>query len=421
MNLKAHLKLVALVAGVAGLAACSDFLTVENPGPLKDEQLNTPSAMPGLVVGMSFELSRGLDEVLQNSSIMGDDLYHGGSYGDQGLFNRGIIRKEDVDQMWGEMHRARWVAEHGIERMKTVLGTGFDSSPLAVRAYVYAGLANRLLGEHVCDAVIDGGPKQPITVHFQRAEAHFTEALRVTGNLPVGTAGQRALKDSLTRVATGGRASVRAWLGNWTDAALDAAQVPTAYVFSAVFSTNTPEEDNDLVFETGHPRFEYTVYNTRWAQVFGDPRVPWDTSKTEGGDIQPGQDGQTPFFQQRKFNGLDSDVPMVKGTEMLMLRAEAALRAVPPDVPGAMALINQQRAFYDPGGSVLPPLSATTEAEAWPILQNERAAVLWIEGRRFWDLRRWNGEPPPIQNTFLNQRGKCIPVSENEEQSNPNF
>ena len=64
----------------------------------------------------------GLDEVLQNSSVMGDDLYHGGSYGPQGLFNRGVILKEDVNGMWGEMHRARWVAESGIERMKQVLG-----------------------------------------------------------------------------------------------------------------------------------------------------------------------------------------------------------------------------------------------------------------------------------------------------------
>jgi hypothetical protein len=104
---------------------------------------------------------------------------------------------------------------------------------------------------------------------------------------------------------------------------------------------------------------------------------------------------------------------------MLMLRAEAALRA--RDVLGAMALINQQRAFYDPTGTALPPLSAATEAEAWPILQHERGAALWIEGRRFWDLRRWNSAPPPIQNTFLNGRATCIPVSENEEQSNPNF
>lgn len=101
-----------------------------------------------------------------------------------------------------------------------------------------------------------------------------------------------------------------------------------------------------------------------------------------------------------------------------MLRAEERLRA--DDVAGAMALINQQRAFYNTTQNPLPPLTATTAAEAWPIFQKERAAVLWIEGRRFWDLRRWNAEAPPIENTYLDTRDKCIPISENEEQSNPN-
>ena len=30
------------------------------------------------------------------------------------------------------------------------------------------------------------------------------------------------------------------------------------------------------------------------------------------------------------------------------------------------------------------------------------------------------GEPPPIKNTFLDNRDKCIPISENERLSNPN-
>jgi hypothetical protein len=134
--------------------------------------------------------------------------------------------------------------------------------------------------------------------------------------------------------------------------------------------------------------------------------------------VQVGQDGRTPFFRQRKYNGLGADVPLTKGTEMLMLRAEERLRA--GDVDSAMTLINLQRAFYSTTQNPLPALTATTEAEAWPILKTERAAVLWMEGRRLWDLRRWNAEAPPIKDTFLDDRDKCIPVSENEEQSNSN-
>jgi hypothetical protein len=358
---------------------------------------------------MSFDLSRSMDAVTQESSIMGDDLFHGGSYAAEGLFNRGIIRSEDVNGLWGAMHRARWVAEAGVERMKTVLDTAFDHSPLAARAYIYAGLANRILGEHVCDAVYDGGPAEDFTTHFARAEQEFTDALQIAANVT-----PTSVKDSLSRVAYGGRASVRAWQGDWANAVLDAQQVPTNYVFVAFFSTNTGAENNDLVFETNN-RLEYTVYGTQWAQVFGDKRVPWDTVKT-GGNVQVGQDGRTPFFRQKKYVGLGAFIPLVKGTEMLMLRAEAALRN--NDVPGAVALMNQQRAFY-----TLPALSPTptTPAEAWPVLQKERAAVDWLEARRFWDLRRWNAEPVPIKNTYLDGRDKCIPISLNEMQSNLNL
>jgi hypothetical protein len=153
--------------------------------------------------------------------------------------------------------------------------------------------------------------------------------------------------------------------------------------------------------------------------VFKDPRVPWDTVKTTSGALMVGQDGRTTFFRQRKYTTLASDIPLVKGTEMLMVRAEAALRA--SDVAGAMTLINQQRAFYNTTATPLPALTATTAAQAWPILQKERGAVTWLESRRLWDLRRWNAEAPPVQHTFLNSRDKCIPISQNERQSNPNL
>jgi hypothetical protein len=397
--------------GLTLLTACN-VLDVSNPGPIDDSDLSKASAMPGLVTGMAFDLSRAIDAVTQETAIMADELYHGGSYAAEGLFNRGIVRSEDVNGMWGELHRARWVAESGIERMKTVLDAQFDQSPLAARAYVYAGLANRLIGENVCEAVIDGGPAEDFKTHFARAEGQFTEAIRIAGNLT------GALRDSLLRVAYGGRASVRAWQGKWTEAAADAALVPTSYVFVAPFSTNTAGENNDLAFETT-TRSEYTVFNTQWAQVFRDPRVPWDTIKTTSGAVAVGQDGRTSFFRQRKYTTLASDIPLVKGTEMLLLRAEAALRA--NDVPGAMTLINQARAFYNTAAAPLPPLTATTAAEAWPILHQERGAVVWLESRRFWDLRRWGAEAPPMQHPYLATRDKCIPISDNERQSNPNL
>src|SRR5690606_10476131 len=107
------------------------------------------------------------------------------------------------------------------------------------------------------------------------------------------------------------------------------------------------------------------------------------------------------------------EIALVRGTEMLLIRAEAALRA--NDVPGAVGLINQVRGQADQ-----QPITASTAAEAWPLLQRERGIVLWLEDRRFGDLRRWNEATGPAHHPFLNDRDRCVPISADEAASNAN-
>ena len=396
--------LVGALAVTLALGACSDVLNVENPGAIEEINLQSPEAVPSFVIGMSGDLSNALDELVRITGIASDELAHGGSYTGEGLWYRGIINPDDIDSQWALMQRARWVAEHGIEHMKTVPNFDYDADPVAARANLLAGFADRLLGENVCKAVIDGGPAESDSVHFQRAQAYFTEAIRIA---------QVKNDVNIINAAYGGRASVRAALGDWAGAVSDAQQVPAAFVYYAVFSTNSTRENNSLVQET-YVRREFTVYNTPWAKVFNDPRVPWDTVKTSAGKVQTGQDGKTPFFRQRKYAELGADVPLTKGTEMLMLRAEAALRG--GDIPGAFDLINQQRAQYKLAALVAP----TDITAAWQTLEKEYGAVVWLEARRLWQLRRWNAASGPSHSSFLDGRAKCIPVSREEMQSNPN-
>jgi hypothetical protein len=417
-------KVLALVLAATAMAVggCKGVLDVENPGPIEDRNLRTPDAIPSLVTGMSADLSEELDEIVRLTSVAADELNHGGSYAGEGLWVRGIILPEDVNGRWADMHKARFEAESGIERIKGMQGMNnydFNTDLRYARANLFAGLANRLLGEVVCEAVINKGPAEPRTVHFSRAEPYFTEAIRVATALATVTGSQDIL-----RGAYGGRASVRAWLGNWAGAVADAQQVtPTSFVLNAIYSINSTRERNELFFETNNRR-EYTVFNTAWAQVFNDPRVPWDTVFTGTGanrTIQRGQDGRTPFFRQRKYSELGADIPLVKGTEMLVLRAENELRN--GNIAAAMTLINQQRAAYN-----LPALAVpTTTMEAWRILGRERGAVTWLEARRLWDLVRWYNADGEQRAMVLERipafatRDKCIPISQNELETNPNL
>lgn len=391
------------------LVACGDVLSleVEAPGRIADDDLNSPTAMTGLVAGMSFDLTGGFQSALQEVVLAGGELWHGGSY-DFGTIPRGILAQEDEawNGPYGSMQQARWVAEDGLRRMREVLGSDvYERSPLVARAYLLGGFANRLLGEVQCASTIDGGPQVANTEHFQRADSLFSRAI---------TVGTAANQTAIVNAAYGGRASVRAWLGNWDAAAADAQNVPAEFEYFAIFSTAPGAISNDLVFETTR-RKEFTVYSTVWEDVPDDARVPWEIKFDSNGQVEAGQDGETPFYQQQKLETEDDDIRLTHGSEMLVLRAEARLRA--GDIPGMVALLNEARAVYDMGPVAVP----SNTADAWALLRFERGATLWLEGRRLWDLRRWSEEGGVIADPFSQGRDLCFPISREERRANPNL
>ncbi|MEK9500022.1 RagB/SusD family nutrient uptake outer membrane protein [Gemmatimonadota bacterium DH-20] len=406
-------KMMTVVALLLPLAGCSEVLSldVESPGRIADDDLNNADAVPGLVAGMSYDLTQAYGGVLQEISLASGDLWHGGSY-DFGTYPRGILLQEpaDWDGSYGTMQQARYVAEAGLKRIANVLEPDlYERSPDVARAYLLAGFANRLMGEVQCETTVDfdGEPSGvlPRTEHFSRADSLFSRAIAVGGAAGAST---------IATAAYGGRASVRAWLGNWTQAASDASQVPAAFQYDAIFSTAVGAVSNDLVFET-NSRKEFTVFNTMWEDNDPeDPRVPWRIVLDNAGQVEKGQDGETDFYQQLKYLTEDDDQALTKGTEMLVLRAEAALRD--GDLQGMTDRLNEARAVYG-----LDPIDVPgSVAEAWPVLRMERGATVWLEGRRLWDLHRWKAEGGVVADPFAEGRDTCFPISDEEMRVNPN-
>ncbi|MEK9500020.1 RagB/SusD family nutrient uptake outer membrane protein [Gaopeijia maritima] len=407
-------KSVWTVALLLPLAGCSEVLSldVESPGRIADDDLNNADAVPGLVAGMSYDLTQAYGGVLQELSLASGELWHGGSY-DFGTYPRGILLQEpaDWDGSYGTMQQARYVAEAGLKRIANVLEPDlYERSPDVARAYLLAGFANRLMGEVQCETTVDfdGEPSGvlPRTEHFSRADSLFSRAIAVGG---------AAGADAIVTAAYGGRASVRAWLGNWSQAVNDAGQVPDDFQYDAIFSTAVGAVSNDLVFET-NSRKEFTVFNTVWADNDPeDPRVPWRIVLDNAGQVEKGQDGETDFYQQLKYLTEDDDQALTKGTEMLVLRAEAALRD--GDLQGMTDRLNEARAVYG-----LDPIDVPgSVAEAWPVLRMERGATVWLEGRTLWDLHRWKAEGGAVADPFAEGRDTCFPISDEEMRVNPNI
>ncbi|MEX0744324.1 MAG: RagB/SusD family nutrient uptake outer membrane protein [Phycisphaeraceae bacterium] len=372
---------------------------ITNPGPMTDEALNDPAAFAGLVSGMSGDLSQAIDDIGYVSALFSDELNSTGFQRHWLDFARGIMVPTDADNFWDVGHRARWVAEDGIRRMEAA----DHESVMLARAYLLAGFANRLLGEHFCNAVFDGGSSEPFTAHFERAATQFTTAASLAsqyGNTEIENA------------ATAGLASVRAALGDWNGAATLAAEIPLDFQYDAIFSLNSSRETSNTLINYPLEHSEGTVFGTEWEHVLDDTRVPWEVALDPGGAPRMGRDSKTPWYRALKYTSRGDDVALAKGTEMALIRAEAALRD--NDIDGMLTQINRARDFRG-----LDPVDAGTIDEAWDLLIYERGAELWLEGRRFWDRRRWFAEGR--DDYIAGHANQCFPIGQGEVDANPNL
>jgi hypothetical protein len=398
------------------LAGCHGLLDVQSPGRIADADLDTKDAIPGIVTGMSYDLARSLNNSEEAIALLSVELYHGGSY-NWGDVPRGIVKPEDVNGTWEAMFRPRYTTVAGIARIKSVLPANeFSTSADVARAYMLAGFANRHIGENVCQTInpTSGAPESN-TAEFDRGIENFNNAITIGG-----AAGATAVVNG----GYAGKATLEAWKGNWAAAAADAAKVPDTFTLNAALMTDGLS--NTLSYET-HDRFEYTIWSTEFETHTGDTRAPWHVEYADNGSVAVGANGSTPMYQQDKYAALGDNIPITKGTEMLVLRAEAALRQSPPDISGAYTLMNQERAVSSMG-----PLTPSTNInQAWTDLHFERMAVTFLEGRHLWDERRWFAETGPSHYDIpqlegdpgwtLANRDKCIPFSKTELQANPNI
>ncbi len=397
-----------LVPGAIVLAGCD----IENPGPVPDEALDLPASMEPLMVGIASEAALGINNLVEYfPSLMGE---LNGAHYDEATMNywAGGTRLLDSD-LFDEVHSAIWVAENGLERMQTVMAGDFATSPLTAKAQLWAGFSNRLAGGIYCESVKDGGPRAARSVYFTDAEQHFTNAIATA---------TAAGESTLLTAAYGGRASVRANLGDMTGAVADAAMVPDDFVYEALFDAGSTRERNQYWFASYSQNrigVRHTWYEDYFTQT-SDPRVPWQWSDPP---TATSGDGIAIHVPQNKFPLRTDDIPVTKGWEMRLLEAEYQIVTL-GDWAAGMTIINNVRAAV----SVTPalaPWTATNQQEALEALLKERAIVLWLEHRRGEDLYRLNVAPEndPILQAFyalaptyaavqLAGRATCFPIGQ---------
>lgn len=411
-------------------AACDT--TVTNPGPVQDEFLTDRNAATAMVNGAGRALSSGINYIGYTGAAVAREIHPAGSTGSFGISARwqnGELNGDDADlnTHWEEAQRARWLAEETLRRLEAAgppptgsLQTPVQYANILQLAYVYAGYANRLLGENMCAAVIDGSAELPVNTFFTRAESLFTKALAVTGGTP-------ATMTTLNGAAYAGRAAARVFLNKWNEAVADAGQVATTFVYNMpYFNIGSDDQRNRIAWSIGntpyraHTQWSTWYYDYRTAT--NDPRVPI-TITTLQGDAAIECCGRVSFWPEAKHNTSASPIRLASGREMRLIEAEAKLRA--SDLAGGMAAINAVRS-----AAGTTAVTATTLTEAWRLLKKERGIELWLEARRLGDMRRWKAENTPgaldpLEQvgtaSHLKQQDLCFPIGRSERETNPNL
>ena len=415
---------ITLFVTIAVLTGC-DF-KVTNPGPVQEQFLNDPAARTALVNGAGRDLSQALNWTAYTGAAVSREIFPAGSTGSFGItvlqqLGKLVPSAGESDQYWNDAQRARWEAESGADRFKATLAAAdYAKSIHAGQILLWAGYANRLLGENMCDATINAGPKLPSSVFLTRADSELTEAMAIA----------TAAADTKTAAAArAARASVRADLGNWAAAVNDAAAIADAYVFQMPYYTTDADQYNRIYWATANtPYRAHTVWNTFYDQYYTDtkdPRVSWgQDTKNPQGDGAVFNLGKVAWHFETKFAKKEAPINLSSGWEMRLIQAEALLIA--GDFVNALPLINKHRLALG-----LTPWTATTIDEGWTALKRERGIELWLEGRRVGDLRRWKDASRPGQlsayevpgpTSFLDAaQTLCFPISSLEMQTNPNL
>lgn len=424
---------VALFVAAAVLGLAGSACDVTNPGNILDRDLDDPEAMPALVNGMSSDFAQALAGHGGNNctiggcggALLGNALYgdlFGSSSERGGLFFARLGElpesRPELSNALAEIHQSRWVAEHGIDRMQSVLGDQFQSSPLAAEAFLWAGFSNRLGGDTFCEAVYDGGGFEPRVSWYERAEQQFSQAIQIA---------EAAGATGLARAGYGGRASVRIQLGDWEGAIEDAAKVPTDFSYAAPFgSSQQGNRRTNAIWKEMGDRVNLSIAYTWFRDYYnesGDPRVPSDSAGRVAAD------GETPLVVQRKFPSGSADIPVTKGAEMRLIEAEYEITQT-GDWQQGMQIINNLRAQAG-----VDPWQADNQQEAFEALIRERGIVMWLEGRRGGDFFRWDLAPAddPILSTMaanaeaagasvrLEDRATCFQISRDTREANPNL
>jgi hypothetical protein len=407
---------------LVGLTACNSILDVENPGSVPAEALADPTLTPALAAAAMQTLQCGVIQYAATAGMLSGEYLNANGFVDNHPWEwRGVqeIKGAPGNCNYGRattamgyytpLQQARFQLDDAFNRLETFTDAQVPGRLLLMATMrAYAGYADLLLGEGMCEMTMDNGPKMTRAEVFTAAEERFTDAI---------TRATAVNDQNILNMSRVGRARARLNLKNLTGAASDATLVPSGFVRNAEFT------------EGGAAQRENRIYNLTIRNEYLSVSIPYRNLTVNGvaGSVadprvkvkdaaKKANDGITPLFQQQKFIAQTGATPhpIASWNEAQLIYAEA--------VGGQLGFdaINRVRT-----ANSVPTLSgpAPTGQAFTDLVLEERRRQLFSEGQRYGDMLRYN--LPFVKgltikgNTYSDLT--CTPLPDVETRNNPNF
>lgn len=384
------------------------LLEVETPSRLAADKLLVPQNAELIVSSAAADFDCALGAYIVAGGLAAGELVETTQTASRWSYDRRDVRPTDAHYatfgcaaigVYTPINTARFTNDQALGLLEGWTDAQVPNRQrLIARAAALAGYSLVLLGEGFCTAVVQGGPELQSAALFDSAEVRFTRAL---------AAAQAANDSQLVNLALVGRARARLDKGNRAGAAQDAARVPLAFAYNAVGDANADRLSNRIFAQNGAGT---TTTVAPAYRNLNDPRVRvTDANRMAGDQLNR-------LFLQQKYPSLTAPTPIATGAEARLILAEARGGA------DGLAALNDLRARAGVG---LPALSAADAASFTQALFEERRRELFLQGQRWFDIRRANLALVPAPGTAYPKGGqygdqRCWPLPDVERLANPN-
>ncbi len=406
----ASLLAIPLLLGLFG--GCTDLLDVEdNPDTISGENVQGEGSFPARFIGTQSDFANAIDNGVLYGALFTDELSWGGSFvARQEIDLRNVPPSNDIAaaELWTVLQISAKTAadlladiEEGL--FPNLVPEGVNSEEFA-RVALLSGYARTFLADLFCTVAFDGtGPELTSEEVYALAIQDFTAAIQASD-----------AEEQVRNAARVGRARAHLQLGDETNAAADAAEIPDGFVFQVQYSGASPREEND--------NFNFTWNNERLtvAESFHDLTIDGTSTPDPRVELfatgETGFNGSLPQVNPVKYNARSAPIRLATWEEAQFILAE---------IEGgdeARQILNDLRASRGIDDPITADEAPSEEAVRDLIIE-EKARTLFMEGQRLPDSRRYLEKFAvdvfPSGSQFGDQT--CMPLPDLERDNNPDI